>query len=159
MSEKKSGEIIKLITVCVISIGLASAAFLLSTHFSMSIATVGSEVSIQPTVTAPAFDQPSLVLDEVSLIPLSTVSEIFGAAIVFDNNTQTVTIEAEGVTVIMQVGNSVYTRNGEELTLEVPPQILGGRLLVPAHPLAESFGAKVGGEQTTQTAAPATTGS
>jgi len=158
MSEKKGSEIIKVITACVISIGLFSAAFLVSTNLSMAMATSGSEVSVQPSETPLAFDQPSIILDEISLIPLSTVSEVFGANILYDNETQTVTVEAEGVTVIMQVGSSVYTRNGEQITLDVPPQILGGRLLVPAHPLAESFGTEVGWEQSVQTATAATSG-
>jgi len=144
MSEKKGSEIIKVVTVCVLAIGLFSAALLVSAHLTMAVATGGSQVRVQPMVTPLAFDQPSIVLDEVSLIPLSTVTEVFGASIDFDNNTQTITFEAEDATVIMQVGNSVYTRNGEQITLDAPPQILGGRLLVPAHPLAESFGTKAG---------------
>jgi hypothetical protein len=140
MSKKKGSEIIKVVTACVLSTLLLSAAFLVSNQFSMAMATRGSEVSVQMNGTSIAFDQPSIVLDEISMIPLSTVREVFDVSIDWNNDTHTVTIEAESVTVIMQVGSSVYTRNGEQITLDVPPQILGGRLLVPAHPLAESFG-------------------
>ena len=146
MSEKNS-EIIKVVTACIMSIGLFGAAFVVSTKLSMTMAmgsaTRGSEVSARMSATPITFDQPSVVLEETSMIPLSTIREVFDASIVFDNNTQTVTIEARGVTVIMQVGSSVYTRDGERITLEAPPQILGGRLLIPAHPLAESFGVDV----------------
>ena len=129
-----------MVLACVISIVVFSAAFLVYTQLTMALATGRSEVSVQMNGTPIAFDQPSIVLNEISLIPLSTVREVFDASVDYDANTQTITLEAKGVIVIMQVGSSVYTRNGEQITLDVPPQILGGRLLVPAHPLAESFG-------------------
>ena len=53
----------------------------------------------------------------------------------------------------MQIGNNVFTVNGEQLTLDVPPQIVGGRTLVPARAVAESFGAQVGWDVTTRTVA------
>jgi hypothetical protein len=147
MGEKKGSEIVKVVALCVLAIGLFSGAFLASTQLSMAASTRGSEASVRTMGTAIAFDQPSIVPDEVSLIPLSTVSEVFGASVGYDNDSQTLTLEAEGVVVVMQIGNSVYTRNGEQISLDVPPQVLGGRLMVPAHPLAESFGIDAGWEQ------------
>jgi len=146
LSEKKGSEIIKVITACVITIGLFSAAFLVSTQLSMAMAmaTSRSEVSVQTNGAAIAFDQPSIVLDETSMIPLSTVREVFDASVEFDNSAQTVTFVVDDVIVIMQVGSNVYTRNGERITLDAPPQVLGGRLMVPARPLVESFGTQAG---------------
>lgn len=159
MSEK-GREIIKVITASVLAIGFFSAAFLVSTYLSMAVAmaTGRSEASARPEGTVLAFDQSTKALEEISLIPLSTVREVFDANITFDAGTQTVTFEAEGVTVIMRVGSDVFTRNGEEMTLEVPPQVLGGRLLVPAHPLAESLGAQAGWEQSLRAVAAASSG-
>jgi len=51
----------------------------------------------------------------------------------------------------MQIGNSVFSVNGEQKTLDVPPQLVGGRTLVPVRAIAESFGAEVGWDQDTST--------
>lgn len=46
--------------------------------------------------------------------------------------------------------------NGTEVQSDVPPQIIGGRTLVPARPLAEALGAVVEWDGTTRTVAVAT---
>ena len=51
----------------------------------------------------------------------------------------------------MQIGNNVFTVNGEQKTLDVAPQLVGSRTLVPACAVAESFGAEVGWDGETQT--------
>jgi len=43
------------------------------------------------------------------------------------------------------------TKNGEKIVLDVPPQIVNGRTLVPARAVAESFGAKVDWDGNTRT--------
>ena len=41
--------------------------------------------------------------------------------------------------------------NGEEITLDVPAKLLGGRTLVPARAVAEAFGADVQWDSRTRT--------
>jgi len=42
-------------------------------------------------------------------------------------------------------------KNGVAIELDVPPQIVNGRTLVPARAVAESFGAKVDWDGSTRT--------
>jgi len=42
-------------------------------------------------------------------------------------------------------------RNGQNITLDVPAQLIGGRTLVPTRAVAESFGAEVGWEREAST--------
>jgi len=89
------------------------------------------------------FDQPPIMQDGRTLVPLRAIFEAMGADIDWDGDTQTVTAVRAGAIVTMQVGNPVITVNGNNLTLDVPPILYGGRTLVPARAVAESFGANV----------------
>ena len=49
----------------------------------------------------------------------------------------------DDITISLQIGSNILTKNGENITLDVPAQLVGGRTLVPARAVAESFGASV----------------
>ena len=89
------------------------------------------------------FDQPPVIRDGRTLVPLRVIFEALGASVEWNGETQSVTAEKDGVTVTMSIGNDVYYVNGEEKYLDVPPQIINGRTLVPARAVAESFNCSV----------------
>ena len=66
-----------------------------------------------------------------------------GAEVRWDPSAQMVSAERGGVSVSMIIGSHILSRNGEPIRLDVPAQIVGGRTLVPARAIAESFGAEV----------------
>ena len=39
----------------------------------------------------------------------------------------------------MQIDNNIMTVNGKQVTLDVVPQIIGGRTLVPVRAISEAF--------------------
>ncbi len=97
------------------------------------------------------FDQPPIVEDGRTLVPMRAIFEAMGATVEWEATFQTVTGTKGDIVVKMQIGNNVITKNGQQITLDVPPQIVNGRTLVPVRAVAESFNAKVdwnGKEQT-----------
>ena len=124
----------------------------------MGVPTFATEISVLINGEPIASDQPPVNQDGRTLVPLRAIFVALGASIDWNSDTQTVTVVTEDVTVIMQIGNNVFTRNGERITLDVPPQIVGSRTLVPIRAVAESFGADVDWEQSTQTVVISTTG-
>jgi len=78
-----------------------------------------------------------------TLVPLRTISEELGAQVDLDFSTQTVTIARGGTIVTVQVGSNILLKNGEQIILDVPPQITNGMLMVPIHAIAESFGIEI----------------
>ena len=110
-----------------------------------------NDIKVLVNGTAVSFDQPPIIQNGRTLVPLRAIFEALGATVDYEPSTQTLTAVRENVTVIMQIGNSVFTVNGEQKTLDVAPQIIGGRTLVPARAIAESFGADVAWDQSTQT--------
>ena len=58
---------------------------------------------------------------------------------------------SDKVIVNMQIGNNVAFVNGQSVSLDVPPQIINGRTLVPIRFVSENLGAQVGWDGNTKT--------
>jgi len=97
------------------------------------------------------FDQPPIIQNGRTLVPLRAIFEAMGATVEWDQKTQTVTASNGEITVVMKVGDNTMLKNGTKITLDVPPQIVNNRTLVPARAVAESFEADVQWDGSTQT--------
>lgn len=89
------------------------------------------------------FDVPPQLINSRTMVPMRKIFEAMGANVDWNGNTQTVTATKNDITVIMQIDNTVIKVNGENITLDVPPQLVDSRTLVPARAVAESLKAKV----------------
>jgi len=118
---------------------------------AMGSPALASGISVQINGNILPFDQPPIIEGGRTLVPLRAIFEALGAEVEWVASTQTVTAVREGVTVSLKIGSNILTRNGEQIRLDVPAQIVGGRTLVPARAIAESFGAEVSWNQNTQT--------
>ena len=127
---------------------------------------VGASVSSQPAAPAsPAsneikvilndkpvvFDQPPIIENGRTLVPLRAIFEAMGADVKWEPSTQTVTAARGNITITLKIGSNELVRNNEIIVLDVPAKIVGGRTLVPARAVAESFGADVKWIQATRT--------
>ncbi len=97
------------------------------------------------------FNQPPIIENGRTLVPLRAIFETMGVGVEWNNDSQTVTAVEDDTTIIMQIGNKVINKNGQNITLDVPPKIVGGRTLVPTRAVAEGFGAKVDWDENTRT--------
>lgn len=97
------------------------------------------------------FDVPPQLIDNRTMVPMRKIFEAMGANVDWNGDTQTVTATKDDITVIMQIDNKVIKVNGENITLDVPPQLVDSRTLVPARAVAESLNAKVDWDGTTST--------
>ncbi len=102
---------------------------------------------IAPTVTwkgeTVQFDAPPVIVDDRTLVPIRRIAEAFGAEVGWDENAQIVTIVKDGITIVMEIGKTTYTVNGEEKTLDVPAQIMSDRTMIPVRAVSESFECRV----------------
>ena len=89
------------------------------------------------------FDSAPINVDGRILVPVRTIFESMGADVLWDGATRTVTSKLDNVIVVMAIDNLTMWINGEPKTLDVAPQIINDRTMVPARYAAESFGAKV----------------
>ncbi len=97
------------------------------------------------------FDVPPQLINSRTMVPMRKIFEAMGATVDWNGNTQTVTAIKNDITVIMQIDNTVIKVNGENITLDVPPQLVDSRTLVPARAVAESLKAKVDWDGATST--------
>ena len=98
-----------------------------------------------------AFDVPPQLINNRTMVPMRKIFESMGANVEWNGDTQTVTATKEDITVIMQIDNTVIIVNGESIILDVPPQLVESRTLVPARAVAESLNAKVDWDGATNT--------
>lgn len=97
------------------------------------------------------FDVPPQLINNRTMVPMRKIFEAMEANVDWNGDTQTVTATKDDITVIMQIDNTVITVKGENITLDVPPQLVDSRTLVPARAVAESLNAKVDWDGTTST--------
>lgn len=83
-----------------------------------------------------------------TLVPLRFVTEKMGAAVTWDENSSTATVEKDGTRVDVTIGSSniIVTKNGEATTvvMDTKAVLKDGRTFVPVRFVAEALGAWVG---------------
>ena len=75
------------------------------------------------------------------MVPIRALTESFGAEVDFKDNV--VTIVDGDTTIVMTIGETTYTVNGEEKTMDVAPEITNDRTYVPVRFVGEALGFKV----------------
>lgn len=98
-----------------------------------------------------SFDVPPQSIDGRTMVPMRKIFESMGAVVNWDNDSKTVTAVKDDITVIMQINNTTIRVNNDEIVLDVPPQIVDTRTLVPARAVAESLNADVAWDGETRT--------
>lgn len=89
------------------------------------------------------FDAPPVNANGRILVPVRAIFESMGATVTWNSETNTVSSRLGGSVVVMTIGQSVMKVNGEKIALDVPPQIVSGRTMVPARAAAEALDARV----------------
>ena len=116
---------------------------LISYRYSGLIHTYSSQNQRTITVllngSALAFDQPPIIIDGRTLVPMRAILEALGAEVCWDGDTQTATAYGNGTTVMLTIGNSWIYKNGTAIYLDVPSILINDRTLVPVRAVSEAF--------------------
>jgi len=97
------------------------------------------------------FDVQPQTISGRTMVPMRRIFEALGAYVEWDDATQTITAVRDETTVIMQINNYVMRIDDEEVTLDVSPQLINGRTLVPARAIAEGLGMDVDWDEVMRT--------
>lgn len=88
------------------------------------------------------FDQPPVVEDGRTLVPVRTLAEAIGSFVEWDEESQTAIIQRGLDTAVFKIGeNKAYARNIRNL--DVPAKVINGRTLIPLRAVSEIFNARV----------------
>ncbi|MFD2613389.1 copper amine oxidase N-terminal domain-containing protein [Paenibacillus gansuensis] len=108
---------------------------------SLSAAAKPIQVTVQDEPVA--YDQPPVVQQGRVLVPFRQTVESMGIEVVWDAKKQQITATYGAKKVVLTI-NSLYAAvNGAKRKLDVPPQVIKSRTLIPLRFLSEAFGAKV----------------
>lgn len=88
-------------------------------------------------------DQPPVIIDGRTLVPLRAIFEALGARVDWNGDTRSVTATRGDTTILLTIGNTTMYRNGVPTEIDVPGQIISDRTMVPVRAVSESFGADV----------------
>lgn len=97
------------------------------------------------------FDTPPVIIDGKAYIPVRPVSQSFGAAVDWDDDTLTATISKDGATIVCTIGSGTAYIDGSPVPLDAAPQLILGRTMVPLRFIAEGLGMNVVWDDATHT--------
>ncbi len=97
------------------------------------------------------FDQNCVVVKNRTLVPLRAIFEALGANVSWNSTTNTVTATKSETTISLSIGNKIMKVNGTEKELDVPPQLVGERTLVPVRAVSEGLKCTVTWNENTKT--------
>ena len=96
-------------------------------------------------------DVPAQIIGGRTMVPMRAVFENLNADINWDDTSKTVTAIKNETTIKMTIGAAEFYINDQQVSLDVPAQIIGGRTLVPVRAVSESLGCNVNWDNDTKT--------
>ena len=108
-----------------------------------ALASAPDEITVLLNGNKLIFDVPPQIIDGRTLVPLRVIFEALGAKVDWDDGTQTISATRGSTTIFMGIGVKMMTVGNRDVALDVPPQLIDDRTLVPARAVAEAFGADV----------------
>lgn len=97
------------------------------------------------------FDQPPVIVNDRTLVPMRAVFESFGLMVQWFEDEQRVTAFDENIKITFVVGKPYIYINDDKTELDVAPTIIGDRTLVPLRAIGESLDGEVEWDGSTRT--------
>lgn len=116
-------------------IGLLSLVSL----FISSTAYAAREVDVQLNCITLEFDQPAVISENRTMVPLRKIFESLGAQVEWDDLTRTAIATKGERKVSITIGTNQLIVNDEIIELDVPAKIMNNRTLVPLRAISEAF--------------------
>lgn len=94
---------------------------------------------------------PAVIEEGRTLVPLSAISQALLAYVDWDESSRMVTILKDCDKLELTIGVKTAYKNSAPIGLEVPPQIVAGRTMVPLSFISQALGASVEWDPVTRT--------
>jgi len=102
-------------------------------------------------VVLPEADMPPIILQDRTFVPVRHVLEAMGAVVDFHEAEQRIMIAYGDSLIVMHIGQSNFNVNGDMRQMDVAPQIVNSRTLVPVSFIASAMGFSVEWDNATAT--------
>ncbi len=131
------------------------SALLVTVLILSSVMTLGAmaadEIKIVIDGTPQTYDQMPVIVNDRTMVPLRGIFEALGARVNWIDATKTIIGTKGDKTITLQIDNTLANVAGKDVTLDVAPQIISSRTMVPVRFISESLGAEVGWDGDTRT--------
>lgn len=113
-------------------------------------------IKVQVNGSYLSFDQPPVIINGRTLVPLRAIFEALGAEVEWEAETKSIMAFKGDIGVLMYIDSAVMTKGivggtAADITLDTAPTIINGRTMVPARAAAEAFGCSVNWDSSTKT--------
>jgi hypothetical protein len=109
------------------------------------------DISVKVNGAALSFDQPPVIENGRTLVPLRGIMNSLGATIQWDGDTSKVTAIKNNLKVELTIGAQDAIINGQSKGMDVPAEIINGRTMVPLRFLSEALNENVAWDQENRT--------
>ncbi len=123
---------------------------ILCVSFALTVAANG-DITVTIDSSPVTFDVPPQIINGRTMVPMRAIFEQLGATVTWDDATKTATGTTSDTTVSVTINSLLITINGELKAMDVAPQIVDGRTLVPARFISEAFGCHIEWDDATRT--------
>ncbi|MBS4961522.1 MAG: copper amine oxidase N-terminal domain-containing protein [Clostridiales bacterium] len=125
----------------------SAALFAVLFAISFAVPTAAKEgISILIDDVPLVTEQPPVIINDRTLVPMRAIFEALGAEMIWDDSTKTVTaVDLNNQVYSFTIGSMELLVNGtDKKKMDVAPQIIDGRTMVPLRAVGEVFGYEVG---------------
>lgn len=118
-----------------------------------AVSAADNEVKVYLDGTQLQFEQPPVIQDGRTLVPMRAIFEALGADVDWQGETQYIvaTSSSKGQMIEMHINNNIITHNGVDMTLDVAPQLINGYTMIPLRVVSECMDANVEWDGNTKT--------
>ncbi|MDW7673277.1 MAG: phosphodiester glycosidase family protein [Bacillota bacterium] len=95
-------------------------------------------------------DTPPVITGNRTLVPIRVIMEALGASVNWDQATKTVTINKGQDTIKLVIGSNRAEVNGQEMLMDVAPEVHGHRTMIPIRFITENLKGAVDWDPTTR---------
>ena len=124
----------KKIIVTAISSVIAVTAITAAAENDISVVVNGNNVT---------FDQPPVIDNDRTLVPMRAIFEALGAEVEWDGETRTVTSTKGDIKISLAIDSTDMTVGEKTVILDVPAKIISDRTMVPVRAISEAMECKV----------------
>lgn len=124
----------------VLSIVLTLVLLFTITHFHVM---ANDEITVYLDGHKIEFDQPPIIINDRTLVPMRALFEALGATVEWDEESQEAIGTVPGIEIEIKIGADYVSVNTVKLVLDCPSQKINDRVLVPLRVISESLGVDV----------------
>ncbi|MGE5423651.1 MAG: stalk domain-containing protein [Ignavibacteriales bacterium] len=111
--------------------------------------TIG-KTSYKVGTQARAIDAAPYIKNGRTYVPVRYLGDAVGAQVSWDNTTKTATLTKNGKSIALVIGKYTALANGKYINMEVAPEIVNGRTMLPARYVAEALGNTIDWDETSK---------